>query len=66
MKATNKQPLLIEAFEVLLKHLGPEKTAQMWQVLVPPQSDYLKIREELFKGKNIETIYQEAKSFNRK
>lgn len=63
--ATNQQSLLTSAFEVLLKNLGPQKTIQIWQVLAPPFGDYTKERERLFAGKDVSTIYKEAKKFNR-
>jgi hypothetical protein len=37
-----QQSLLAEAFAALLEKLGPEKTAQVWQVFIAPYGDYLK------------------------
>ena len=64
---TNKSSsLLAEAMDVLLEHLGPQKTAELWHVLAPPSGDYLKLRKQLFAGKDVHTIFREAKRFNRK
>ena len=52
--------------EVLLRHLGPQKTAELWQVISVSGEDYLKIRKQLFVGKNVHSIFTEAKRFNRK
>ncbi len=52
--------------EVLLQHLGPQKTAELWQVIAAPGGDYLKIRKQLFAGKDVHSIFTEAKRFNRK
>ena len=62
---TSQQSLLASAFEVLLKNLGPQKTMQVWQVLATPYGDYVKEREVLFADKDIGTLYEEAKKFNR-
>lgn len=64
--ATSHQSLLSTAFDVLLEQLGPEKTAQLWQMLVPSSTDYLKVRKKLFRDKTLSTLSKEAKKFNRK
>ena len=58
--------ILAEAMDVLLEHLGPHKTAELWQVMSAPGGDYLKLRKQLFAGKDVHTIFREAKRFNRK
>lgn len=64
-KIKNKS-LLIDAFEVLMRNFGLEKTSQLWQILVPSKINYSDIRHKLFKGKGIDSVYKEAKHFNRK
>lgn len=61
-----EKTLLYSAIDVLLKNLGPRKTAQLWQILTTSKIDYLKIRHKLFSGKSLETLYKEAKKFNRR
>jgi len=62
---TEQKSLLIDAFEVLLANLGPEKTTKLWQVLTSSRGDYLKIRPKLFAGKSVPFLYKEAKKFNK-
>jgi hypothetical protein len=45
---SERQSLLADAFGVLLKNLGPQKTTQLRQVLVGPRGDYLETRNKLF------------------
>jgi DNA polymerase/3'-5' exonuclease PolX len=59
-----EKPLIQNAFEILLKELGPEKTVRLWQVLGIFDKDYLKFRKKLFKGKSLDQLYKEAKRFN--
>lgn len=64
-QTTKDQSLLTTAFEVLLHNLGPQKTSQLWHLLIPSKTDYTTIRQKLFKGKNIDSLYKEAKKFNK-
>ena len=50
---------------VLLEHLGPEKTLQLWHLFFPPQEDYVKTRRKLFAGMDVAALAQEARKFNR-
>ena len=60
-----KNSILAEAMDVLLEHLGFEKTVALWQVLSPPGGDYLSVRKKIFAGKDLKTIFKGAKRFNR-
>jgi hypothetical protein len=57
--------LIQEAFVVLLEHLGPEKTMQLWHLFFPPQEDYVKTRRTHFAGKDVAALAEEARKFNR-
>jgi hypothetical protein len=59
------QSVIQDAFVVLLEHLGPEKTMQLWHLFFPPQEDYVKTRHTLFAGKDIAALAEEAQKFNR-
>lgn len=61
-----QQSLLTDAFEVLLRNLGPQKTSQLWQMLTPVAGDYLRERQKIFKGKTITNISKEAAKFNKR
>ena len=64
-KTKQQQSLLAEAFAALLEKLGPEKTAQVWQVFMAPHGDYLKIRPTLFAGMDGTAMDREIRKFNR-
>ena len=59
------QSLIQDAFVVLLEHLGPEKTMQLWHLFMPPQEDYMKTRRTLFAGKDVAALAREARKLNR-
>lgn len=59
------QSLLTSALEVLLRNLGPQKTSQLWHLLASSKTEYTKIRRKLFEGKSVESLYKEAKKFNK-
>ena len=57
-----KHSLIQDAFVVLLEHLGPEKTLQLWHLFMPPpQEDYVKTRRKLFAGMDAAAIAREAR-----
>ena len=57
--------LIQDAYMVLLEHLGPEKTMQLWHLFFPPQENYVKTRRNLFAGKDVAALAEEARKFNR-
>jgi hypothetical protein len=61
----SRHSLIEEAFVVLLEHLGPEKTLQLWHLFFPPQEAYVKTRRKLFAGMDVDALAQEARKFNR-
>ena len=61
----SNQSLIQDAFVVLLEHLGPEKTLQLWHLFFPPQEDYVKTRQKLFAGMDVGTLSEEAQKLNR-
>ena len=56
--------ILAEAMDVLLEHLGPQKTAELWHVIAPPGGDYLTIRPTLFAGMDATAMDREIRKFN--
>lgn len=66
IQISKNQSLLTDAFEVLVRNLGLEKTSQLWQILAPSKTVYTNIRHKLFQGKKLSSLYKEAKLFNRK
>jgi hypothetical protein len=61
----SNQSLIQDAFVVLLAHLGPEKTLQLWHLFFPPQEDYVKTRQKLFAGMDVGELAEEARKLNR-
>ena len=61
----SKHSLIHDAFVVLLEHLGPEKTMQLWHLFMPAQEDYVKTRRKLFAGKDVAALAEEARKLNR-
>ena len=62
----NESATAAEAVEVLMERLPASKVARVlssWQI---GQGDYLKLREELFAGETVETLYQAAISTGQK
>jgi hypothetical protein len=57
--------LIEEAVWVLLEHLGPEKTLQLWHLFFPPQEDSVKTRQKIFAGMDVGALAEEARKFNR-
>jgi hypothetical protein len=56
----NESATTAEAVEILMERLPASKVARLlssWQI---GQGDYLKMREELFAGENVESLYQTA------
>ena len=62
----NRSSLLTDAFEVLMHNLGVEKAIQLWQILAPSKIVYTNIRHKIFQKKSLDTLYKEAKHFNKK
>ena len=60
----SKHSLIRDAFLILLEHLGPEKTMQLWHLCMPPQEDYVKTRRTLFAGKDVAALAQDARKFH--
>ena len=63
IKVDNDLAILIEAESVLMKHLGPSKTARFFSACRQGVGDYLQIREKLFAGETVDTLYDKILSF---
>jgi hypothetical protein len=60
----SKYTLIEEAFVVLLEHLGPEKTMQLWHLFMPRQEDYVTTRHKLFADKEVAALAEAARKLN--
>jgi len=63
IKTDNVLKTLLEAEAVLMEHLGPSKTARFFATCCQGAGDYLKIREKLFVGETVDTLYDKILSF---
>src|SRR5439155_11409709 len=61
MACMHQQSLIQDAFVVLLEHLGPEKTLQLWHLFFPPQEEYVKTRRKLSAGMDAAAMDQEIR-----
>jgi hypothetical protein len=62
----NESATTAEAVEVLMERLPASKVARLlssWQI---GQGDYLKLREELFGGETVDSLYQAASTKGQK
>jgi uncharacterized 2Fe-2S/4Fe-4S cluster protein (DUF4445 family) len=57
IKMDSDQKILREAEEVLRVHLGPAKATRFWIALGSGTGNYLQIKETLFKGETVDTLY---------
>ena len=60
VKVPNESATTAEAVEVLMERMPASKVTRLlssWQI---GQGDYLKLREELFAGETVESLYKAA------
>ncbi len=62
-KIAREQEIFHEATKVLLKNLGPAKMARLLAAWQKDDSDYTVIRDQLFEGETIDTLYEQIKDF---
>jgi len=58
IKMDSDQKILQEAEEILRIHLGPAKATRFWIAWSGGTGDYLQIKETLFKGETVDTLYE--------
>jgi len=63
VKVSSEQAILREAEAILLKHLGPAKAARFWAAWHRGAGDYLEIRERLFEGETVRTLYEKVRGY---
>ena len=56
----NESAATAEAVEVLMERLPASKVARLLSSWQMGRADYLKLREELFTGESVETLYAAA------
>lgn len=61
----NEQKILQEGVAVLIEHLGTSKTARFLSAWKQGASDYLKLREQLFQGETVDTLYEKIVAYEK-
>ena len=59
----SEQQVIGEATTVLVSHLGPSKAARFLSACRLGGGDYLAVREELFKGETVDSLYDKVHTF---
>lgn len=61
-----EQELTEEALSILQKNLPPHKVARLLSIWHVGQGDYTKEREALFAGETVESLFEQAASYQPK
>ncbi|RKZ48250.1 MAG: hypothetical protein DRR00_20040 [Candidatus Parabeggiatoa sp. nov. 3] len=65
VKMLSEQEVFREAMDILLNNLTPSKMARLLATWQKDDSDYLIIRDKLFEGETVETLYSQIQQFER-
>ncbi len=66
MAIVSEQEILQEGEAVLIKYLGVSKTARFLSAWRQGCGNYLSLKEELFKGETVDTLYKKISEFEKK
>ncbi|MEY2977501.1 MAG: hypothetical protein ACO31I_07950 [Prochlorotrichaceae cyanobacterium] len=55
--------ILNEGLQILLQHWEPEKVARFWAACGLGTGDYLQMKDHLFQGETVASLYKEIKAF---
>ena len=66
IKVDSDQEILREAEEVLRKHPGPAKATRFWIAWSGGVGNYLQVKETLFKGETVDTLYDKIQGLKRR
>jgi len=64
-KVATEYELIREVEELLFKHIGPAKTTRFWTAFNKGSDDYLTIKEKLFTGETIDTLYRKIEKYQK-
>jgi hypothetical protein len=65
IEVLTEQEIIHDAMSVLMKHLTPDKLARYWSAIHIGEGDYLALRERLFEGETVETLYKKIQAEKR-
>ena len=66
VRVQSEQEVLREVVEVLLEHLSPAKVARFWAALSVGAGDYLAIRDQMFTGETVATLFDKVQAYQAK
>ena len=66
VKVDSEQSVLWEGEAVLVKHLGLSKAARFLAAWRQGVGDYLEMREEMFAGETVDTLYDKILQYQRR
>jgi hypothetical protein len=58
-----EQEVLREAVDVLQEHLSPAKMVRLWAAWQMGEGDYLMLRDQLFRGETVDSLYEKIKAY---
>jgi hypothetical protein len=65
IKMPRRQEVIQEALEILEEHMEPSKVALLLSIMQTGKDDYLKIREQLFTGETVTTLYEKIQAYQK-
>ncbi len=63
---TSEQEILQEGQAVLIKYMGVSKAARFFSAWCQGAGNYLRIREKMFEGETVDTLYARITDFENK
>ena len=54
--------IILEAFQVLIEHLETSKVMRFWAICHPENGDYLQLKDKLFEGETVDSLYEKIKA----
>jgi len=63
IRVLSEQEVLEEAVGILLEHLAPAKVARFWAAWPVGGGDYLAIRQRLFAGETVATLFEKMQQY---
>ena len=65
IKIVSEQEAFNEATEILFNNLSADKFARFWAAWQKDNSDYLKIKEQLFRDETVDALYEKIVHFQK-
>lgn len=63
IQVQKEHEILQEGLQILLQHWEPEKVARFWAACGLGEGDYLQIKDRLFEGETVASLYAKIKAF---